>query len=660
MPLHSDQLSLLQTLVLPDGWQSEAIQHLRAGHDVILDAPTGAGKTYVFEKFYETHSHSRPSFYAVPTRALANDKYAEWLAKGWRVGLVTGDASIQPEAPVVVGTLEALRSLLHRGQGPSLLAIDEYQWLGDANRGNHYEGVLLSLPSSTQLLLMSGCVANAKEVAFWLKKLQRDIHVVSHQERPVPLEEVDSDYLAKRIPTGIEGFWSKRLVGALRDDLGPILVFAPHRKEAERLARQAARELPPAAPLVLTPEQKIVLTPELIKLLEQRVAFHHSGLTFAQRAGVIEPLAKTGQLRVVVATLGLSAGINFSLRSVVITSRSYSINGIEQEILPHELLQMIGRAGRRGLDTIGYYLTSQETPRMMEARPMRLQRSTPLPWSMILNALANSRDRVETSRRLGHSFFSREWLRLGAEITSAELREILPCHLGTDTGRARLVKRRNRPFKPCRDCPQRPECLHLDPAPTLLWQWTKIGLLNQDLSLSERGRIVSFFLGPEGLAIAAALEDESYPLQDLIFDLANLYANDRFAGIEPRWSGRLALACQKAYGRFSIEGYLTWGVPPHYGTGASDLVKELLNKTKRKSQLTGEHSGIGDIDRLMTEWNSLLRQIRNAPPLENPRWSQLQEEATQWHQFQPVTKLPVLPPLTAEQRKPISHRIRWI
>jgi superfamily II DNA/RNA helicase len=660
MALDRSQLQLLQNLVLPDTWQSEAIQHLRSGHDVILDAPTGAGKTYVFEKFQEQHSHSRPSFYAVPTRALANDKYAEWLSKGWRVGLVTGDASLNPEAPIVVGTLEALRGMIHRGQGAGLLAIDEYQWLSDAQRGNHYEGVLLALPTSTQLLLMSGCVANAKEVASWLRRLHRDAHVVTHTSRPVPLEEVDADYLAKRIPSGIEGFWSKRLVGALRDDLGPILMFAPHRKEAERLARQAARELPPASPLHLTPEQKLLLTPELIKLLEHRVAFHHSGLTFAQRAGIIEPLAKAGQLRVVVATLGLSAGINFSLRSVLITSRSYHINGFEQEILPHELLQMIGRAGRRGLDTIGYYLTSKETPRMMEARPMRLQRAAPLPWSLILNELDHSDTPVETSRHLGRSFFSREWLRLGSEITTPELREIIPCHLGTDSGRARLVRRRNRPFKPCQTCPQRPECLHLDSNPSMLWQWIKIGLLDQNLGLTQRGKIVSFFLGSEGLALAAALEDERYPLQDLVFDLANLYSNERFCGAEPRWSGRLALACQKSYGRFSIEGYLTWGVPPNYGTGASDLIKELLNKTKRKSQLLGEHSGIGDIDRLLTEWKSLLRQIRHAPALEWPRWIQLQNEVTQWLEIQPETILPQLPPLTPEQRNPVNHRIRWI
>lgn len=657
--LNNDQIHLLQTLVLPDFWQNCAIQHLRSGSDLILDAPTGAGKTYVFEKYYESLNHSQQTFYAVPTRALANDKHAEWLAKGWRVGLVTGDASINTTAPLIVGTLEALRGLTRRDHQAGLFAIDEYQWLADLSRGNHYEGLILSLPKSTQLLFMSGCVENPKDISTWLNKLGRISHVVSTKERPVPLEEVDADNLARRVPTGIEGWWSKRITGALRDDLGPILVFAPHRREAARLARQLARELPPTTPLVLTPEQKLILTPELIKLIEQRVAYHHSGLSFAQRAGVIEPLAKMGQLRVVVATLGLSAGINFSLRSVLITSRTYSVEGQEKDILPHELLQMIGRAGRRGLDTVGYYLKSQDSPSLLEAHSMRLQRSSPLPWSYLLNHLTHSPSFEET-RNLSKVFFSKKNIRLGIEVTTPEIQALIPCHLSTDTARARLVRRRNRPYKPCRTCEQREECFQLDPQPTILWQWTRLGLITPNFELTNRGKLVSFFLSSEGLAIAAALENTNYLISDIIFDLANLAANDRFAGLEPRWSGNLALACQKIYGRFSIDGYLLWGVPPTYGTGASELVKELLNKTKRKGQLTGEHSGVGDIDRLLTEWKSLLRQIKQAPDLEWPRWLELKEEAAQWLKFQPEKNLPDLPALTAEQRKPVSHRIRWI
>src|SRR5664279_240267 len=160
--------------MLPDRWQAEAIQALTAGKDVVIDAPTGAGKTYVFERWIEQTSFSRRSLFTVPTRALANDKFAEWRTRGWRAGIMTGDVTIFPDAPVVVATLEAVQGCFQDGAAPSrnapdapqsvavmsksghsfqLLVVDEYQWLADPDRGNHYEGVILSVPLSVQLLL---------------------------------------------------------------------------------------------------------------------------------------------------------------------------------------------------------------------------------------------------------------------------------------------------------------------------------------------------------------------------------------------------------------------------------------------------------------------------------------------------------------------------
>ena len=103
-----EELSSLQQLVLPDRWQAEAIQALRAGKDVIVDAPTGAGKTYVFERWAEQTNFSRRALFTVPTRALANDKYAEWSSRGWRAGITTGDVTVDPGAPLIVGTLEGV------------------------------------------------------------------------------------------------------------------------------------------------------------------------------------------------------------------------------------------------------------------------------------------------------------------------------------------------------------------------------------------------------------------------------------------------------------------------------------------------------------------------------------------------------------------------
>lgn len=648
---------ILQKLVLPDPWQTEAIDHLVSGQDVIVDAPTGAGKTYIFEKLVEREHLRRVAIYTVPTRALANDKFAEWRARGWPVGLVTGDISEATAAPILVATLEAARPILMR-QPPGLLVVDEYQWIGDFNRGNHFEAAIMQCPATTQLLLMSGCVANPEDLFQWLRRLGRNAQVVKHRFRPVPLEEMDADRLIHGLPSSIEGFWAKRIAGALREGLGPILIFVPHRHEAERLARQFARELPNPHPLTLSDAQRQLVPPELAKLLEARVAYHHSGLTYLQRAGVVEPLAKAGQLRAVVATLGLSAGINFSLRSVLITASTYQHDGMDHFIPGHDLLQMAGRAGRRGLDEIGYFLFSRDTPRLDQARQIRLKRATPLPWPPLLQQLHAENSPQTLIREFSGKLFTHEPPSLGMEEAGSMEPTDFPCGQILPTSRARLVRRTRRPFKGCRTCPQRPTCLTLSPDPTLIWHWKQLGLISRKIKPTPRGTIASYFYGPEGLAIAAALDNPEHRLDDLVFDLADLFAAGRFCGSEPRWIGRLADSCRKAYGRLSIDGWLIWGVPIHYGFGGTDVLLQVLNRAKRKSQLTGETAGVGDIDRLVIEWWSLLRQISHAPEDGPERWPLLQAEARAWLEHRDRPQFPELPPLTAEQSKQVEHRLR--
>ncbi len=670
----SDAFAGLQKLMLPDKWQALALAGLRSGHDVVVDAPTGAGKTYVFERWAEQNNFSRRALFTVPTRALANDKFAEWRARDWDVGIMTGDLCVNPEAPVVVATLEAVQGhIMGRpadGSAPfSLLVVDEYHWLADAHRGNHYEGVLLSAPRALQFLLLSGAVANPHDVAAWLRRLGRNAEVIQHRERPVQLEEVEIDDLIHGLPRCIEGFWSKRVAGALREGLGPVLVFAPHRADAERLARQFARELPLPDPLTLTPEQEQLCGPALAKLLRARVAYHHSGLSYAQRAGVIEPLAKAGQLRAVVATLGLSAGINFSLRSVLITAASYRHDHLDREIAPHELLQMIGRAGRRGLDDVGYVLVSSSTPRMRRAEPLRLKRAPALPWAFFLRQLRTGRSAAELAITESTRFFSEDRVPLGLE--SGDQLTGYPCGELTPTGRARMVRRERNPCPDCLTCRHRTACLNASPHPTLLWQWQRTGVLDRQLRLTVRGEIVSFFLGPEGLALAAALEDRRYPIDDLLFDSANLFAGERFAGTNPRWLGRLADASARAYRRISIEGWLLHGVPIQYGSGASEAVRALVAEGARAREVIAEveTAGRGDLDRLLTEWRSLLRQIANAGPLVGDgapmtgrdhfiaeRWDILRALAQDWLRESRRDSLPDLPPLTPDQRRPVNHR----
>ncbi len=673
-------LECLQNLVLPDRWQAEAIHALNDGRDVVLDAPTGAGKTYVFERWVEQHNFSRRAIFTVPTRALANDKYAEWKARDWRVGIITGDLTIDPDAPVIVATLEAVQSRLIGRFRPGridpaarqfqLLAVDEYQWLSDPARGNHYEGVIGHLDLRVHLLLLSGSVANPADLAAWLGRLGRDATVVQTHERPVPLEEIDIDDCINGLPRTVTGFWAKRVAGALREGLGPVLVFAPHRRDAERLARQFARELPLAEPLTLTPAQEQAAGPSLAKLLRQRLAFHHSGLSYVQRAGLIEPLAKAGQLRAVVGTLGLSAGINFSLRSVMVTAGAYTVDRLERPIAPHEFLQMIGRAGRRGLDETGYVLVSGRTPRMRQAAPQRVKRAAPLPWPFLLRGLRPGEPVRAAVGDAAARFYTDEPVRLGDEATAPLIAEggALPCRQLTDTGRARVVRRRRSPLAACKTCRWRDACLALSPQATLLWQLQRVGVLDRELRVTARGAIAGSFLGPEGLALAVALEDRRYPLDHLVYDGANLFAGDRFAESNPRRLGRLAAVGEKAFHRFDFEGWLVEGVPPGYGYGASEVVQAIVGRTAKVGALAAasEFAGRGDIDRLMTEWRSWLRQVVAAAPLDDAVERDL-PLAERWEDFRALCAivlgerrdetLPELPALTVDQRGLIVHRL---
>src|SRR6516164_6008287 len=175
-------------LIIPDKWQQDAVNLLREGKDVVVQAPTGAGKTYIFELMYE--SVRGQAIYTVPTRALANDKLAEWRIRGWDVGISTGDVTENLSARVVVATLETQKGRFLRGEGPRLLVVDEYQLLADPTRGRNYELILSLAPAETQLLLLSGSVGNPNDVVDWLRRIGRSAELVEHRERPVPLDEV--------------------------------------------------------------------------------------------------------------------------------------------------------------------------------------------------------------------------------------------------------------------------------------------------------------------------------------------------------------------------------------------------------------------------------------------------------------------------------------
>jgi len=821
---NSDAFSMLDQVVVPDLWQQEAVAALQRGQDVIVHAPTGAGKTLIFEMWANYGKPKGHAVYTVPTRALANDKLSEWRTRGWDVGIATGDLAENLNAPILTATLETQKNRLIAGDGPDLLIIDEYQMIGDMDRGLNYEVAIALAPPKTQLLLLSGSVANPDHVAKWLKRIGRDAVVIKYDVRPVPLEEVHPAELNYRVPKEIRGYWPSLVAKALADDLGPLLIFVPRRSGAEKLATRIARYLPTPDPLQLTPEQRRLLSAPLARMLKSRIAYHHSGLPYGARAGVIEPLAKAGQLRVVVSTMGLAAGINFSLRTCAMAADSYNRGGREQMIRGDEILQMFGRAGRRGLDEVGYVLLSANEIGLRDAHPATLTRSGLVDWGALLGIMAAAADAGEepfaAAVRVQERLFTTRPITLGIEFSIKHTD--VPCGLRTDTERARRVQTKAREFlnshghwqplpervpvllgearvmadqkskdqatelrpaltlesiartfgkgattivsphgqepleygraaivadrlkngrlelsrwvrrllnsrgrvikpefwrnkllarfkhklaergtpvirfvrKPgkliahldlsnlpvnavidetgvpllkvptreipnhdCAQCDLAPECRKLSKSTGTALVWRRMDLIESAGTPTRRGRIVSFFTQGDGLAIAAALEDEGYPIDELIYDLANLKAGYRFAGDEYRWEGRLAFVCAQTYGRQTVNGYLEAGMPYEYGAGAEQIVQSIHANPACKHEWVGTVAEEGDIDRLIIEWRSLLRRIAHSPDLEWPRWLQLKENAASVLNETESPTLKDLPELDYNQKKRLEHRL---
>jgi superfamily II DNA/RNA helicase len=814
-----ESLPSLQRVAIPDLWQQQAVSALREGSDVVVQAPTGAGKTLIFELWSNQGRNRGQAIYTVPTRALANDKLAEWRARGWDVGIATGDLSENLSAPVLVATLETQKQRLIQGEGPALLVVDEYQMLGDLDRGLNYELALALAPPKTQLLLLSGSVANPHAVVQWLQRLGRKATIIRHDVRPVPLEEVHANNLNYHVPSEIRGYWPRLVAKALAEDLGPILIFAPRRHAAETMANELARVLPTPNPLSLSAEQKALAGESLARMLKSRVAYHHSGLSYAARAGVVEPLAKAGQLRVVVATMGLAAGINFSLRSVALAAESYRRDNQEQLLRADEILQMFGRAGRRGLDETGFILITANELRLLDARPGHLSRGGLVDWNALLDlmdaAAARGLDPFAEAVRVQERLFTTKPIALGIEESIKH--PDAPCGLKTDAERARHIRRRvhqmlnsrgqwenypaaaerparevqvmesaetlrthsvlaepdalektgmgqlcvlredeqgkvygravsiadilnddrvllqkwvrrltnwngrqvpravwdqkiipllerklasqNTPvvrifqeeqrlvahlsladmpmrvpvdsygvafWRPiqrevmppdCAVCALVPVCQNLPTVTGVALLWRRLGLIDVAGVPTRRGKVASFFSQGDGLAVAAALEEDAYPINELIYDLANLDASFRFSAEDSRWAGRLAMVCQNAYGPQSVPGYLESGVPPKYGAGAEQVVAAVHKDPASKHTWVTEVLGAGDIDRVIIEWRSTLRQIAHAPELDWPRWGQLQQAAREILNETESPTITALPPLEYHQTKRIDHRL---
>jgi ATP-dependent RNA helicase HelY len=398
-----------------DGFQVDACRALGEGRGVLVAAPTGSGKTVIGE--FAVHlalAQGRKCFYTTPIKALSNQKYADLVRRydSATVGLLTGDNSINGDAPVVVMTTEVLRNMLYTGStalaGLGYVVLDEVHYLADTSRGAVWEEVIIHLPESVLVVALSATVSNAEEFGEWLDQVRGGTAVIVDEQRPVPLWQhvlagnrlydlfIDDEHtrvnpellrvaqrdtwIERKAPArpGRGGRRPRRLPLPYRPDviarldgagLLPAITFIFSRAGCDAAVRQCLnaglRLTTPeeAEAIQQTAERRTADIPEedlavlgygeWLEGLRRGIAAHHAGLLPAFKE-VVEELFAAGLVRAVFATETLALGINMPARTVVIEKLDKWNGETHANLTAGEYTQLTGRAGRRGIDVEGH------------------------------------------------------------------------------------------------------------------------------------------------------------------------------------------------------------------------------------------------------------------------------------------------------------------
>ena len=398
-----------------DDFQVAACRALGTGSGVLVAAPTGSGKTVVGE--FAVHlalAQGRKCFYTTPIKALSNQKYTDLVRRydNQTVGLLTGDNSINGEAPVVVMTTEVLRNMLYTGSltlaGLGYVVLDEVHYLADTSRGAVWEEVIIHLPESVRVVALSATVSNAEEFGEWLDQVRGGTTVIVDEHRPVPLWQhvlvgnrlydlfTDDEHtrvnpellrvaqrdawLERKAPgrPARGGRRPRRLPLARRPDviarldaagLLPAITFIFSRAGCDAAVQQCLSAglrltTPEEAKLIQhTAERRIADIPaedlavlgyaEWLDGLRRGIAAHHAGMLPAFKE-IVEELFTAGLVRAVFATETLALGINMPARTVVIEKLDKWNGETHANLTAGEYTQLTGRAGRRGIDVEGH------------------------------------------------------------------------------------------------------------------------------------------------------------------------------------------------------------------------------------------------------------------------------------------------------------------
>ena len=395
-----------------DPFQVEAIEKLEAHQGVLVSAPTSSGKTVIADyAIFRALTTEARAIYTTPLKALSNQKFRDYTRRHGEgyVGLVTGENTINPGAPVVVMTTEILRNLIY--EEPERLAqvryviLDEVHYIDDFPRGAVWEEIIIQAPAHIKFIGLSATISNYQEIADWMSLQRGDVATVSVRKRPVELRlwlamrndfyplldasggipretrlraqnETATDVRLSQVRRAPENDLLPVVEGLRRREFLPAIYFIFSRRGCrEALGRCAAHGLD-----LTTDEEKAVIDRVVSRRLEQvrdreeadlyqrlldgdtlrrGLAMHHAGL-LPYLKEIVEDLFAQGLIKVVFATETLSLGIHMPARAVVVSSFTKFDGQNFMALTSGELTQLMGRAGRRGIDPIGHGIILKE------------------------------------------------------------------------------------------------------------------------------------------------------------------------------------------------------------------------------------------------------------------------------------------------------------
>jgi len=439
-----------------DAFQVEAIEAIDNQQSVIISAPTGSGKTLVAEYAIDKAiANNKGIIYTAPVKALSNQKYRDFRSLYKEaVGILTGDVSINPDAPIIIMTTEIFRNVIltdpQRLKDKEWVIFDEIHYLDDSERGTVWEESIMLMPRHLKILALSATVPNVEQIASWVGKIHHiPIKVIKEDKRPVPLSFYfqcnnqifnslkalrktgfvleDLRKLGKKEKRSLSHHPNKinTLFRHLKEErLLPCIYFSFSRVRTEIFAQELAlfnflnkEERDSIINLYGKLLRAFDLEKEptslyLFDLIKNGVAFHHAGLLPTLKE-VIERLFTSKLLKVIFTTETFALGINMPARTVIFDDLRKFYGRYHRNIKTRDFYQMAGRAGRRGIDEEGsvfmrinpLHISKDGLQEIIYGTPEEIKSQLRSNYATILNLYKDMQDRIYDIYPLSFHFF---------------------------------------------------------------------------------------------------------------------------------------------------------------------------------------------------------------------------------------------------------------